>query len=297
MMNWRVKKQSFRNSLIFWMFVLPALILFGVFTFYPMFYNLYYAVFESNVLTGQKYFVGLENYVRVFTDRIYRRVLLNTASFAGAMLFIRLPLSLLIALIMNAKIRGQSIYRAIIFTPSLTSTAAIAILWIWIFDPGFGLLNSLLALIGINGPGWLSSTSWALPAIILMSIWKGVGYDAVIYLAGLQSIPQSLYEAARIDGASPLQIFRYITFPLLSSITFFLTITVVINSFQIFDAVAVMTQGGPLHSTNVYVYYLYQQAFQYFDMGCASAMAVNLLALILGLTIMQLRLSERWVHY
>ncbi len=286
-----------RDLLAFWLFVLPSLAVFGVFTYYPVFYNLQQSFFVTNILSGSSYFVGFENYVRLLNDPVFRQVLLNTALFTLAMIFVRLPLGLAIAILLNQRVRGHVFFRALVFSPSLTSTAAVAILWIWIFDPTFGLINSFLRLGGLAGPEWLRSTEWALPAIIIMSIWKGVGYDAVIYLAGLQGIPRELYEAARIDGASRSQLFRHITVPLLSPVTLFLVITTLIGSFQVFDAVAVMTQGGPIGSTNMYVYYLYQLGFQFFDHGLATSMAVVLLGLILTLTILQLGLARRWVHY
>ena len=169
--------------------------------------------------------------------------------------------------------------------------------WSWIFDPFYGLLRIPLNLVGLDSPRWLSDIHWTMPAIIIVSIWNGLGYDMVIFLAGLQSIPSDLYEAARVDGASGWQLFRNITFPLLSPTTFFLVVTSIIGALKTFDIVSVMTGGGPMNSSNVYVHYLYQNAFRWFKTGYASALAVVFFIVILAITLAQVQLSRRWVHY
>ena len=188
-------------------------------------------------------------------------------------------------------------YRAIIFSPTFTTAVAIAMVWGWILDANFGLLRVFVNGIGLQSPNWLGDVNWSLPSIMIVVIWSGLGYDMVIFLAGLQSIPGELYDAAFVDGANPWQVFRRVTFPLLSPITFFLSIVSVIGALKAFDIVAIMTEGGPLNSSNVYVLYLYHNAFEWFKTGYASALALVLFVLIIGITLIQMGLSRRWVHY
>jgi multiple sugar transport system permease protein len=189
------------------------------------------------------------------------------------------------------------LFRTIIFSPYVTTTAAIAVLWIWIFDPTYGLINAALATIGIEGPRWLTSTAWAMPALLIMNAWRTSGYTMVIFLAGLTNISREFYEAAELDGANKLQAFRHITWPLLSPTTFFLSITTLLSAFQVFDQVAVMTQGGPVNATQVINYYIYSEAFRSFKAGYAAAAATVLFIILLVITVIQMRLSDRWVHY
>jgi ABC-type sugar transport system permease subunit len=279
------------------LFLAPSLVAFAAFIYFPLAYNVYISLTSWNLISPIKKFVGLQNYQRLIQDERFWLVLKNTAYYSLGTVFISLLIALGLALLLNRKLRGRSFYRAAIFSPYVTTPAVIALLWLWIFDPQFGLLNSLLKAIGIRGPEWLASTQWALPAIMIMMIWRTIGYDTVIFLAGLQSIPDEYYEAATIDGASNWHLFRYITLPLLSPTTFFIIVTATISSFQVFDAVAVMTGGGPLDSTNVLVYFLYEHAFRFFEAGRASAIAVVLFTIVAGLTALQLVLSRRWVHY
>jgi ABC-type sugar transport system permease subunit len=174
---------------------------------------------------------------------------------------------------------------------------AVAMVWGWILDPNYGLLKVFLNAVGLASPNWLGDVNWALPAVMIVVIWSGLGYDMVIFLAGLQGIPTELYEAARVDGASPAQVFWKVTFPLLSPTTFFLLVISVIGALKAFDVIAVMTGGGPLNSSNVYVLYLYQNAFKWFKAGYASALALVLFVVILLITVGQMKLSRRWVHY
>ncbi len=181
--------------------------------------------------------------------------------------------------------------------PYVTSAAAMAMVWLWIFDPTYGLLNDVLRLVGIPGPEWLASVDWALPAIMIMTIWRYVGYDMLLFIGGLQGLSSEVIEAARVDGADGLTLFWYITFPLLSPTTFFVAVTSFITMFQNFETVYVMTRGGPVDSTNMMVFYLYQNAFQFFEAGYASAIAVVLFVIVISLTAIQIKLSRKWVHY
>jgi multiple sugar transport system permease protein len=192
---------------------------------------------------------------------------------------------------------GIALFRTAYFIPAVSNVVAISVVWFWVYQPQNGVLNTTLARVGLEGPAWLASTTWALPAVILVSVWQGVGYPMVILLAGLQGIPAELYEAAKLDGASPANQFRQITVPLLTPTLFFLLITQFIASFQVFGIIYVMTQGGPANATSVYIYYLYQNAFAFGRMGYASAMAWILFVLIATVTFVQWKLQKRWVFY
>jgi multiple sugar transport system permease protein len=193
--------------------------------------------------------------------------------------------------------RGIALFRTAYFIPYITSVVSISLVWYWIYQPQGGVLNGLLSLVGIHGPAWLSDVQWALPAVILVSVWQSVGYPMVILLAGLQGVPETLHEAAKLDGASSWKRFWHVTFPLLTPTLFFLTITQFITSFQVFGIVLVMTRGGPANATNVYIYYLYQNAFSFGKMGYASAMAWILFVIIVIVTMIQWKLQKRWVFY
>ena len=208
-----------------------------------------------------------------------------------------LILGLAIAMLLNQKLRGRDAARAIVFMPTLLSGAAIGMVWVYIFDPRFGLLKNLLDPFGIPSPSWLKDTHWALPAIIIVYVWKNLGFATVIFLAGLQGIPRDLYEAATIDGAGPFWRFRSVTLPMLSPITFFLIITSIFSTFESFDIIQVMTRGGPVDATNTLIFYVYQQGFVAFNAGRASAAAVVLFVIMMSITLFQMAVSERRVHY
>ncbi len=277
--------------------VLPALIVIGIFALFPVFYSLGLSLYKWDLVAPQATFVGLRNFETLFTSNEFRRVLRNTLFFSVGSVGLIVLCSLSLALLLDVKLRGIAFFRALFFIPYLTPMVAVAALWMFMYDPQRGLVNAALGLVGLPGPGWLQSTTWSLPALILVKTWKVVGYYTVLFLAGLQSIPQEVHEAARVDGASGWQRVRHITLPLLSPMTLFVVVIAVIGSFQDFDQVFVMTRGGPVDSTNVLVYYLYEQAFQNYRVGLGSAVAVLLLALLLCFTVVQLQLSRRWVHY
>jgi ABC-type sugar transport system permease subunit len=233
----------------------------------------------------------------MFADPRFWTILKNTTYYAIGTVVLSMTLGLLFALLLNEKIPARGLFRTLIFSPYVTTTAAVAVLWIWIFDPNVGLLNYALSLVGIPGPRWLTSTTWSMPALLIMNMWRTSGYAMVIFLAGLTNIPESFYEAAKMDGASRFRSFFHITLPLLSPTTFFLLVTLLLSSFQVFDQVAIMTQGGPVNSTKVITYAIYTEAFQSFRAGYASAMATVLFLILFVITLFQLRLSRRWVHY
>jgi ABC-type sugar transport system permease subunit len=293
----RLLTKQQRNNLTFIAFIFPNFLLLGVFVFWPILYSLYLSFFRWNMIAPRKTFYGSANYSNMVQDPVFWQAMRNTLVLAASVVVVKLILALALALLLNSKIRGRDTYRAIIFSPTFTTSVAVAMVWGWIFDPNFGLLRVFINSIGLQSPNWLGDVNWALPAIIIVVIWSGIGYDMVIFLAGLKNIPAEYYDAAQVDGANPWHCFWFITLPLLSPTTFFLTIVSVIGSLKAFDIIAIMTDGGPLNSTNVIVFYLYQNAFQWFKAGYASALALVLFMVIMGITLVQTRLSRRWVHY
>jgi len=277
--------------------LLPSLVIFAVFVFFPLAYTLYLSLLRWDMISPTQTMVGLKNFEKLLRDPLFWKVVQNTVIFSAAVVFCALVLGLALALLLNRPLVGRGVYRAILFSPYVTTPAAMALVWLWIFDPHYGLLNAALRLLAIKGPEWLASTQWALPAIIIMTIWRFTGYNMVIFLAGLQNIPYELREAARMDGANAWVELWRITLPLLSPTTFFIVTTSIISTFQVFETVYVMTQGGPVNSTNVLVFYLYQNAFQFFEAGYASAIATVFFIIILAVTAVQVTLSGRWVHY
>lgn len=309
-------------------FVAPWLVGMVLFTVGPVLASFYLSFCRYDMLTPPKW-IGLRNFRELAADPVFWKSLLNTLYYSAFVVPGTLILGLALAMLLNTRVRGTTFFRAMYYLPALTAGVAICLLWRWIFNPQLGLLNaalgwvwvqldSLLRLVGLTadsvgvlawmrppGPEWLTSPTWAMPAIIIMSIWGGVAGPMLIYLAGLQGIPQHLYEAAAIDGASRWQMFRHVTLPMLSPTIFFNLIMAIIGSFQVFTTVYVMTSntaasqeaGGPAYSTMVYVLYLYQTGFRYLAMGKACAMAWILFVIILALTLWNYRMSQKWVHY
>ncbi|MFN8494641.1 MAG: sugar ABC transporter permease [Caldilineaceae bacterium] len=286
-----------REALEAYLLILPTVIGLLVFTAGPILASLYFSFTNWNLLSTPKW-RGLDNYVELFTkDPLFWITLKNTAYYVLGTVPTGAVLALLLAIALNQKIRGLALFRTMYFIPVVSSVVAISVLWSWLYQADFGLINQFLRSLGFKGVGWLSSPTWAMPAIIIMSIWHGLGYNIVIFIAGLQSIPQDYYEAARIDGANAWQNFRHITIPLISPVTFFVIILSLISSFQVFEQAYVMTQGGPVNATKTIVYYLYQNGFMNFHMGYASALAYVLFMIIVVLTLFQFSLQKRWVHY
>lgn len=252
---------------------------------------------DWDILTAPDW-IGLANYRNmVVDDELFTKSLVNTLYFTVGVVPIGTALSLFAAVVMNQNLRGRTVFRTIYFLPTVSSGVAIALLWAWLYNTQFGLINYLLSGVGIPKVSWLGDTRFAMPAVIIMTIWRSLGYNMVLFLAGLQGIPQEYYEAVTIDGANRWQSFRHITVPMLSPTTFFVLILSMIGSFQVFEATYVMTQGGPFYATYTMVLYIFFQGFQWFRMGYASALAYILFAIILLLTFIQLRFEKRWVHY
>lgn len=244
-------------------------------------------------LIGEINWVGLDNYVTALSDPAVLGALRNTLTFILGYLPSVVLIALGLALLLNRRIRGRVVFRAIYFVPVVTSWVAVSLIWKWLLNPQYGLVNFALSAIGIKGPGWLFDPAWAMTGVILTSVWKDIGFVTVIYLAGLQDIPEPLYEAAALDGASPWQRFWSITFPMLAPTTFFVTTISLISSFQVFDQVWIMTQGGPAGATSVMVEQIYKNAFSYYKMGYASAISWVLFALIFVVTIAQNLLQKK----
>ena len=280
-----------REALTGWVFVSPALIGFTIFTFGAIIRSFYYSLTDYSLLS-QPNFVGLANYIRAFTkDQYFYQYFGNTFYFVITLVPIVLVCSLLLAILINKKAGHLTkAYRVALFLPSITSTVAVSMVWLWIFNPDMGLLNNFLTVLGFdNPPMWLASTEWSKPALVIMRVWQMCGYYMIMFLAGLQTIPESLYEAAQVDGATPLQKFFRITVPMLANTTFVVAILLVIEAFNMFESIFIMTAGGPLGSTSTIMYYIYEQGFTNYDMGYASALAWIFFALIMVVTLIQYR--------
>lgn len=280
----------------FWgyLFIAPSMLGVLMFTLFPVLAALGISFSEWNLITPPR-FVGLEGYRALLSDPVFGKVLLNTLYYTAGSVPLNLVLSLALALALNQKIRGIAVYRTAYFMPVVSSMVAVGLIWAWLYDTDYGLINALLARLHLPPVAWLTSTEWAMPAVIVTSVWKSLGFNMVIFLAALQDVPEGLYEAARIDGAGAWRLFRHITLPLISPAVFFVVVMGIIGSFQAFDQVYVMTEGGPARATTVIVYYIWQNAFKFFKMGYASAMAYVLFLLVLLATLAQWQVRRRWV--
>lgn len=274
-----------------WCFILPAFLGTFLFIILPVFASFAISFLKWDLLEPPK-FVGFENYIELFSNPIFYEVLFNTFYYAICVSILGVILPLILAVILDRKIKGSELFKTIYFLPFITPMVVIAIVWEWIFDPYRGVLNWFLMGAKIE---WLYNPKIAMLALIAVSVWKLIGYNMVLFLAGLSGIDKNLYEASKIDGASEAKNFFYITIPVLSPTIFFVMIITIISSFQVFDLIYLMTKGGPMNSTNVIVYWLYNNAFEFFKVGEASAIAYILFFIILGLTLVQWQLRKKWV--
>ncbi|MGW0229300.1 carbohydrate ABC transporter permease [Actinopolymorpha singaporensis] len=286
-----------RRNLTGWLFISPIVVGVVAFQFFPIFVSMAASLTKWDGISPPE-FVGLSNFTDIFTDDpLFYNTLWNTTYFTLASIPLTVGIGFFLAVLCAQRVRGVSFFRTAFFAPYVTNVVAIGFVWFWFFHPSDGVVNGLLQQVGIHGPEWLSSSTWAMPAVIVVSVWQGVGYPMIILLAGLQGIPEMLYESAKIDGAGPLARIRYVTLPLLTPHFLFLLITQFISSFQVFGLIYVMTKGGPGHSTSVYIYNLYENAFAYGKMGYACALAWILFAVIASVTYAQWKLQSRWVFY
>lgn len=283
----------------FWALIMlsPNLLGFLLFTLFPVVASLVLSFTEYDILTPMRW-IGLENYKEMlFGDKIVPKVVKNTLVYSCSVVPIGMFLSLMLALALDQKIKFIRLFRAAYFLPVITSAVAVALVWQWLYNPEFGLINAGLRAIGIKDPpAWLNSQRYALPAIIITAIWKNLGYNMLLFLAGLQNISTNYYEAADLDGANGVQKFLHITWPLLSPTTFFVFVMSVISSFQVFDLVWLMTEGGPGRSSSVLVHYIYQNAFNFFYMGYASALAYLLFFMMLLVTMCNMLFQKKVVY-
>ncbi|HEV7711770.1 MAG TPA: sugar ABC transporter permease [Asanoa sp.] len=277
-------------------FLAPSAIPLLLFTVVPMVSSAWVSLHSWNLISPMKW-VGLDNYTDLLSDPTTREVFLHTLAYCAGYLPLVFAGGLGLALLLNQRLPGRAFFRAAYFLPVVTSWVVVALVWKWLLNPTSGLVNSLLGALGAPQPGWWTDPTWALPAVILASAWKDLGFVMVIMLAGLQAIPQDILEAARTDGAGAWQRFWRVTLPLLSPSTFFVVVISLINGFQVFDQVYVMTGGGPSGASQVVVGQIYDLTFRYGRAGEASALSWILFAVILVITALQVRGQRRWVHY
>lgn len=299
----RWSPQARREMLWAYAFLGPAFFFLLILILYPILFAFWISLHDWSLIPRDFPFIGFQNYVRAFTDDLTTKSLKNTLIYVIGAVPVGMVLSLALALVMNIdRLPLRTFFRAVYFVPVITSWVAVSFVWRWLFEPRWGLVNSFLEIFGITGIKWLASPVWALPAIMIVAIWKGLGYNMVIFLAGLQGIPRELREAATIDGANRWQSFWAVTFPLLNPTIVFITVTAMIGSLQVFTPAVIMTTvqgeaGGPINSTRVMVYHIYSMAFRNNQLGYGAALAFVLFALILIITIVQLRLTQRDVGY
>lgn len=287
-----------REAIEGYLYISPWLIGFLVFSFGPMLASLYLSFTNYNIIKDPS-FIGIDNYIFIMTkDRLFWTALERTALYAVASVIIGVGGSLLLALLLDQKLKGTVIYRTMFFLPSLTPIVASALLWGWIFQPQLGILNYLLIQVGITGPGWLSSIEWALPSLIIMGLWGSLGGGRmIIFLAGLQGVSQELYEAAAIDGANAWSRFRNVTLPMITPTIFFNLVLGIIGSFSVFTVAYIATNGGPANATYFFVFHIFNRGFKDTEMGYASALAWIFFAILLVFTLIQFQLQRRWVYY
>jgi len=285
-----------RQAAVGYAFLGLPLLGYVVFTILPVLGAFYLGLLRWDLLTEPR-FVGLDNVVRLLGDGKFWNALKNTAVFCLGSVPLAIGGGLVLALLLNQRLPGIRVFRGLYYVPYVTSWVAVALVWSWLFDRDYGLVNLALHFVGVTGPAWLSDPRWALPAVMVVFAWKWMGFYALILLAGLQNIPPTLYDAAAIDGAGAWARFRHVTLPLLSPATFFVIVTALINALNVFDPIVVMTQGGPNDSTQTLVKYIVDNAFQFFQIGYASAIAAATFLLVLVLTLGQNWLQRVWVHY
>lgn len=284
-----------REEIVGWLFITPAVLGLIIWLAGPMLYSIWLSLTEWDLIREPR-FIGTANFTRMFGDRLFYKSLWATLYYTAFHVPLTLILAFLVAMLLNTKTRGIAIFRTLYYLPSIVPAVANSVLWIWIFNSEFGLLNLFLRNLGFNKVMWLQDPNTAMPALILMSLWS-MGGTMIIYLAGLNGIPEQLYEAAEIDGAGSWSRFWNITIPMMTSVIFFNLILQIIGSFQVFTASYLMTRGGPNYATNFYVLYLFDNAFSWFDMGYAAALAWVLFFIILALSLVVFRSGSRWVYY
>lgn len=289
--------RKLREALTGYLFILPAALVLATFQYYPAIDIFRLSLTDRLLLRPTSNFVGLENYERLINDQRFWNTVWNTFYFVAGSVPLQIGFALLLAIALAGQLKRLGFYRTIFFLPVAASLVGVSVIWEWIYHPRLGALNSVLNGLGILGPNWLADSTWAMPALIFLVVWTGTGYYMVIYLAGVMDIPNIYYEAARLDGANRWHLFRHVTWPMLTPVTYLVLILQVINSFQVFTTVYIMTGGGPARATEVLVYYLYQRAFESLEFGYASAISVVLFVGLLALTLIVRFTYGRTVSY
>ena len=303
----KTKMSLRRKSEIIWGFIFVGPVVLGILTFmaFPTFYGFYISMFKWSIIGKHPLFIGFGNYVKLINDPDFLKAFWNTTVYVAGIIFVCVPLSLLLAYLFNKKMPFGETLKVAYYLPVITMMVAVAMVWRWVLSTDYGILNYFLGFFGIKKIAWLSDPRWAMPGLIIMSIWKGVGFNMVLFIAGLKNIPEMYYEAADIDGASSSRKFFQITLPLLSPTTLFILLTTMMNSFQIFAQALILFSGasdnstgaGPDNACNTIVLYLYNNAFKWSSAGYAASQAVILFVVLVILTVVQMKLQKRWVHY
>ncbi len=286
-----------RNKKWIVLFLIPSVIGYMIFSLIPMIATVYLGFSSWDIISGKPEMIGLSNYIKIFTTKEFYQVMLNTLKYIVIYIPLMVVTSMFIAGLFNTDVKSVGVFRVLLFIPVLTSWVAGAMIWRTVLSSQYGLVNNFLAVFGITGPGWLTDPKWSMVSIALVSVWKDIGFFSLIIFGGLRNINPSIIEAARVDGANRVNVFRYITFPMVTPTLFFVLVTAIINSFQLFPQVMVMTQGGPLGSTQVMVERIYTYGFKYYQMGYAAALALMLFAMIMLITLIQMKLQKKWVYY
>ena len=291
-------KPIHREAFVGYLFILPTYIGFLIFILYPLIESIRISFLEFSILRDSTY-IGLDNYAAMLTDSRLRTVYINTVVFTVLAVFFNAGIGLLLAVMLNRRLPRviRNLYRSIFFFPVLIAHTYIAVIWRFLYQEDTGVINYYLSFFGVEPIPWLGHVHWAMAAIIIMDVWKNTGFAMLVFLAGLQNIPDTYYEAAQLDGANERQLFFRITIPLLSPTIFFILVIFMIGALQVFDTIIVLTRGGPGDATRSVVLYIYEIAFRRFDMGYAAAVSMTLFAIILALTVLQFIISRRWVHY
>jgi len=297
-MSVNLKMKNFRYNRSFsvignYLYILPFMFFFIVFFAFPVFQGLYISFTEWRV-AGQPIYVGLKNYIELFHDRLFYTTLKNTLIYVLEFFPLSVIIPLLLAVAINRYIIGLDFFKFALVAPMVVSVSAVGLIWKWMFNTTFGLINYYLEKVGIHGPNWFMDPKFAMLAIVLTSLWWGIGWNLIIFSAGIKNIPQELYEAAQIDGANRWACFWYITLPNLTQTLLFITVTGLIGSFRVFGQVYVLTNGGPYDSTRTLVFYIYDNGFRYFKMGYASSISWILFIIILGITLLQFKYLKGW---
>lgn len=294
--TWR---NFWKESALAYLFLLPTILVLGTFNFYPVVKAFILSLYDTNMITQKGAFIGLANYTEILKDPVFWQAIKNTFIFVAGTVPIEIALALGVAMLLNQKLRFRAFYRLAFFTPYVTTVVAISIVWAWIYNEQWGLLNYLIGMIGLKPQEWLLEPKWTLFTIMLMSVWKTLGYTVIIFLAGLQNVDKELYNAAKVDGANDRQVFWHVTWPMLTPTTFFVSITSLIGAFKVFTEIFVLYGGkpGPVQAGVTIVFYIYEKAWSDYRAGYASAAAYMLFFLVLAVTMFQLWYAKKRVHY